>query len=97
GAYRVTSDRWTLSVRVGGDHPGEVPDGSARVVNAEASCALRGDGSVFGVSRWLVEARLGSSLRFRMGPRGRALLAREAGRTLPVLESAPGEWAIPFE
>jgi hypothetical protein len=96
GAYRVTAEKWVLSIRIGGDPRHDSNGGLARVLDSETSCTLRGDGKLLGTTTWLIEAGVGNSLRFDLGPHAKVLYAREAGTTLPVLSPKPGAWIVPF-
>lgn len=99
GVYRVTSDKWSLMIRPGGGGEGDATgsDGRAAVRETESICSLRPDGTVVAATSFLVNARPGRPLRFRLGPRAEVISAVAAGRPLPLLSDEPGSWSIPFE
>jgi hypothetical protein len=97
GAYRVTSDRWSLTVRPLGDVRDVGAGDRAPVREVESTACLGPDGAAMVESRFSVATRLGASLQFRLGPSARVLAAVASGRALPVLATAPGAWRIPFD
>ena len=96
-AFRVTSEKWALVVRLGAEHQHVSSERDARVISSETRCTLGSAGAVTGLSTFLVDAGLGSMLRFSLAPGARVLHASEGGRPLPVLSSVSGEWLIPFD
>ncbi len=97
GAYRVTAEKWFLSIRIGGDPRLDPGDGLGRIIDSQTSCSLRDDGKLIGTTTWLVDANVGRSLRFELGRRAKVLHAQAGHRSLPVLSGSPGAWTIPFD
>ncbi len=97
GVYRVTNDRWSLTVRPGERPTHAPPDGQVAIRAAETRCAVGSDGVVFGATTFLVDARLGRALKFHLPPAARVLSAVAGARALPVLSPEAGAWSVPFD
>lgn len=94
--YRVLNERWAMTIRPAGDRPVESPGGTDAVLESQTSCSLRDDGLVLGTSTFLVDARLGSALRLRLGPQMEILAACVGGRPAPFFADREGICSIPF-
>jgi hypothetical protein len=97
GAYRVTSDKWSLTVRTLGEGRGPLSGDRALVREVESMASLAPDGAAMVESRLTVQARLGTSLHFRLSPSARVLGVVSGGRSLPALSTGLGAWSIPFD
>lgn len=94
-AYRVTGDRWTLQVKVGGGGTGGGPGReAARVVGALLRGSIGSGGEVTGLARYDLEPRPGPFLSLRLPERAEVPWASVDGAVAPAIRDGPGRWLV---